>query len=148
VRQRHYNAKKEQLAAGGKWIGGGRMGYTVEKMDTDKALGTIAEYQYALVYGISAVTFRRTEEITEPDWDECLEARFFDENKELHIYEEDGRMCAVKITGTMDSDCLVKKYALQDRYFGQNKYLCVCEHLAYDEDGQASIALTRLTGIV
>lgn len=123
------------------------MSYTVEKVDTDKALESIAEYQYALVYGMSGITFCRMTDFKEPDWDECLEARFFDGNKELHIYEEDGGRCAVKVTGTIDEDCLVKKYALQDRYFGRGKYLCVCEHLGYDEDGQAAVVLTRLTGI-
>lgn len=123
------------------------MSYTAEKVDADKALESIAEYQYALVYGMSGITLCRTADFRETKWEECLEARFFDENKELHIYEEDGRRCAVKVAGMMDDDCLLKKYVLQERYFGQGKYLCVCEHLEYDEDGQAAVALTRLTGI-
>ena len=96
---------------------------------------------------ISEIIFRRTVDIGEVNWDECLEARFFDENKELHIYEEDGAQCAVKIEGTLDGDCLIKKYELQERYSNLGKSLCVCEHLEYDKDGQASVALTRLIGI-
>lgn len=123
------------------------MSYTVERIDAVKALKSIAEYQYALVYKMSGIIFCRTADFDLTDWDECLEARFFDENKELHIYEEDGGQFAVKVTGTMDSDCLMKQYELQAYYFGENKRLCVCEHLDYDEDGQASVVLTRLTGI-
>lgn len=123
------------------------MSYTVERIDLQEALADLTAYQYALVYGMSGIFFGRTADCGEPDWEECLEARFFDENKELHLFEEDGRLCAVKVTGTMDEDCLVKKYVLQERYFGRGSCLCVCEHLCYDEDGQASVALTRLTGI-
>lgn len=124
------------------------MSYTVEKMDADKAVKDIAEYQYALLYMISEIIFRRVEDIGEINWGECLEARIFDETKELHVYEEDGGQCAVKVTGTLDTDdCLIKKYELQERYFNLGKYLCVCEYLKCDEDGQASVALTRLAGI-
>lgn len=123
------------------------MSYTVERIDLQEVLADLTAYQYALVYGMSGIFFGRTADCGEPDWEECLEARFFDENKELHLFEEDGRLCAVKVTGTMDEDCLVKKYVLQERYFGRGSCLCVCEHLCYDEDGQASVALTRLTGI-
>lgn len=123
------------------------MSYTVERMDAEKVLESIAEYQYALVYKMSRIIFCKTADFDQADWDECLEARFFDENRELHIYEEDGGRLAVKVTGTTDSDCLMKKYELQPCYFGENRYLCVCEHIDYDEDGQASVVLTRLTGI-
>ena len=124
------------------------MSYTVEQVDARKALESIAEYQYALVYMMSGITFCKTTDLGGTDWDECLEARFFDENKELHLYDEDGGQIAVKVTGTMDNDCLMKKYELQKRYYiEKNKYLCVCEHLGYDDDGQASVVLTRLTGI-
>lgn len=124
------------------------MSYTTERMRADNALEMLAEYQYALVYGISGIVLCKAADYDGTDWEECLEARFFDGDKELHIYEEDGEKCAVKVTGTVDGDCQVKKYALQDRYFGPDRYLCVCEHLKYDEDGQAAVALTRLTGIV
>lgn len=124
------------------------MSYTVERISMDQALEKIAAYQYALIYEMSEIIFCRTENLGHVEGDECLEARFFDESGELHIYEEDGRRCAVMARGTMDDDCLMKKYALQERYFGAGKYLCVCEHLAYDEDGQAVVALTRLAGVV
>lgn len=124
------------------------MSYTVEKIHADNVLEMLTEYQYALIYGISGIVFRKAADCNGVCWDECFEARFFDEDKELHIYEEDGEKRAVKVTGTVDEDCLLKKYELQDHYFGPGKYLCVCEHLEYDEDGQAMVVLTRLAGIV
>ncbi len=123
------------------------MSYTVERVDADKALRDIEKYRYALLYMISEIVFCRVEDIGEQDWKECLEARFFDEEKELHIYEEDGVLCAMKVVGALDEDCLIKKYELADRYCDLGRALCVCEHLRYDEDGQVSVALTRLAGI-
>ena len=123
------------------------MSYTVERVDVDEALRKISEYQYALVYQMSELLFCSTEKLSRINLDECLEARFFDADKELHMYEEDGSWCAVKAYGTEDDDCLTKRYKLQDEYFGKGRYLCVCEHLTYDEDGQAAVARTRLTGI-
>lgn len=123
------------------------MSYTIEKIEADKARDSISNYQYALVYRMSEIVFCKASDWENPKWEECLEARFFDKDKELHIYEEDGEWHAVKATGTFDSDCLMKKYELRKYYFGSNKYLSVCEHLDYDEDGQAYVAFTRLTGI-
>lgn len=124
------------------------MSYTVERMDMESALKEIFAYEYALIYGMSRIVLCKAEELEQVNWDECFETRFFDNTKELHLYEQDGRMCAVKVVGTMDENCLTKKYVLQDNYSALGKYLCVCEHLGYDEDGQAFVVLTRLTGIV
>lgn len=123
------------------------MSYTVEKMDVESALKEIFMYEYALIYGMSRIVLCKAGELEQVNWDECLEARFFDDTKELHLFEQEGRMCAVKVVGTMDEDCLMKKYMLQEKYAALGKYLCVCEHLSCDEDGQAFVVLTRLTGV-
>ena len=105
------------------------MNYQVQTVETDKIWEHASEYTYALVYMISELILCRTQELPNLDWTECMEARFFDEDKELHIYEEDGKLQAVKVTE------------------GAGKLLCVREYYAYDEDGQAYVSLTRLAGI-
>ncbi len=122
------------------------MSYTAERVEAFGALEHITDYEYALVYMMSGLFFCRTADLKTPDWSECLEARFFDSEKELHVYGEDGAMQAVKVRGTADDDCLVKKYELDGKW-SMGKYLCVCEHFAYDADGQAYVALTRLAGV-
>lgn len=123
------------------------MSYTIQKVEMDQALAGISQYRYALVYRTDGIILGNTAEIGDIEWGECLEARFFDESRELHVYEEDGALCAVEVEKISDDDCLMKKYELRKHYFGENKCLCVCEHFDYDEDGQAFVALTRLTGI-
>lgn len=123
------------------------MSYTVKKVGMDRVLEGISQYQYALVYMTDGIVFQNTTEMKPIEWDNCLEARFFDEGRELHVYEEDGGLCAVEVEQTSDDDCLIRKYKLSERYFGKNKCLCVCEHLDYDKDGQAFVAFTRPAGI-
>lgn len=123
------------------------MSYIAESVEMDKALEGILQYRYALMYMTDGIVFKNTAEIGNIEWDDCIEARFFDEERELHVYEDDGCLRAVEARKTSDDDCLIKKYELRKRYFGANKCLRVCEHLDYDKDGQAFVALTRLVGI-
>lgn len=123
------------------------MSYRVQRVEVQKALEHRGEYEYALVCLISRLLLCKTSELPEPDWEECLEARFFDREKELHIYEEDGELLAVEITEEDPEDCLIRRYQLANRFRGAGKLLRVHEYLDYDEDGQAFVSLTRLAGI-
>ncbi len=140
--------------------------YRIQKTEADHALTQITEYTYALLYRMSEILFCRTKDLPQMDWSECLEARFFDQEKELHLFEKDGCLKAVRITEAIDRqamqeeeadgdvfvtfescDRLIKKYRLQERYQKLGQTLCVCEYLSYDQDGQAYVSLTRLAGI-
>ncbi len=123
------------------------MSYRIQKIEPEDMFERIADHTYALVYMISEILLCRTSELPEIDWEECIEARFFDNDKELHIFEKDGRMQAVEITEEDGSDCLVRKYQLAKRFTDAGDLLCVHEYLDYDEDGQAVVGLTRLAGI-
>ena len=48
--------------------------------------------------------------------------------------------------GAEDAVC-DKKFQLDKRFSSEGKLLCVREYLAYDEDGQVFVELTRLKGI-
>lgn len=123
------------------------MNYQVQTVETDKIWEHASEYTYALVYMISELILCGTQELPNLDWTECMEARFFDEDKELHIYEEDGKLQAVKVTEGDGKDVIVRKYQLANQFLKAGKLLCVREYYAYDEDGQAYVSLTRLAGI-
>lgn len=117
------------------------------KIEPEEISGSIAQYEFALVYMISGIRLCRTSKLPEMDWEECLEARFFDKEKELHIYKEDEELYAVEVTEEKGQDCLVRRYQLANRFRETGNLLCVHEYLAYDEDGQAEVKLTRLAGI-
>lgn len=124
------------------------MQYKVQTLSMPEAIARVGNYDYALLYMMSELILERTSKLPEIDWDECMEARFFSKEKELHIFQEDGELTAVEITDDEVSDVVVKKYELTGKFkkdFGNA--VCVQEYLAYDKDGQAYVELTRLTGI-
>lgn len=123
------------------------MSYRIRKVDSDEIFESAADYEFALIYMISEIWLGKTSELPVMDWEECIEARFFDKDQELHIYEEDGKLRAIEVTEENGQDCLIRKYQLANRFKSAGDLLCVCEYLDYDEDGQAVVSLTRLAGI-
>lgn len=122
------------------------------KIDKDIALEevykSIKDYKYALIYMISEIKLCKTEDLKEDlNWDECLEARFFSSDKELHIFEIDGERKAVKVSDTAEDEIFEKKYLLSDKFSVLGKTICVKEYLNYDKDGQVFVELTRLNSI-
>ncbi len=101
---------------------------------------------------LSAVIYYMSDTIVEKnfsgdvDWDECLEARFFNETEEYHFYLEDTKWNVIHV---VDSDepsnyeCIKRKYPLRRAKYGKGSFT-VCEYLCPDSDGQMCIAVTRL----
>ena len=73
-----------------------------------------------------------------------LEARFFDGEKELHMFKTEENWNFVR-TSKKDGDYLEKSYRMDAAFPGQE--LIVRQYVDYDEDGQAYIARTCLCGI-
>ena len=123
------------------------MSYRFEKVEFSKACATIPEYEYALLYMISEIVLTKMDSLAEINWEECTEARFFSEDKELHFFEVDGEMQAVGVSDGDDQNQVVKEYELAGKFQAIGKTVLVKEYIDYDEDGQANVVLTRLQGI-
>ncbi len=124
------------------------MGYRVEDIDLQEAYGRAVDYQYVLLYMISErIILCNVGSLPEINWKECQEARFFSEDRELHIFEGEEGMQAMEVFDTDGEDIVVKEYELDDRFRTAGKTVIVKEYLDYDSDGQAFVALTRLKGI-
>lgn len=123
------------------------MGYRAEKVEMPLSLGQIQEFDYALLYGISDVELIRTESLTEIDWEECLEARFFSKDRELHVFEAGEGKRAVLVSDEGDEDRIVKRYEMANRFREKGRILDVVEYVDYDGDGQMRVCLTRLAGV-
>ena len=68
------------------------MAYNVEKVaDISKALEAEnrMNYKYALLYRLSEVKLCETVQLKDSDLKECIEARFFSEDREFHLFETD-----------------------------------------------------------
>lgn len=123
------------------------MGCRIRKIELDEGKNRYKEYEYALLYMISELRLVRVEELEEVDWEECLEARFFSDEKELHIFEGEQGMCAVVTEEVDECDQNTRLYLLGKQYIQGKTKVIVKEYLSYDKDGQLLVEKTRLAGL-
>lgn len=130
------------------------------KKDWDEQIDPHAGYRFVLAYMISELRLMPFEDWKAEDLDECLEARFFGEDEELHVFQKDDRWKAVTVQDLSygdDEDVTVKNYAFVDRAYKIRhncqvevrgyKEIIVREYIDYDQDGQAKTVKTRLVGL-
>lgn len=107
-------------------------------------------YPYVLAYMLESVVMGETDKLYETIMSETYtKARFFDSDRELHIFSYNGSIRAVRTQSipSDEEDCIVKAYKLAKKYGGEEKTLLVKEYLNYDSDGQAYVEQTCLAGI-
>lgn len=63
------------------------------------------------------------------------------------MFEDEEGKRAVLVADDGDGDRLVKRYEMAPKFSGIGRALKVVEYVAYDEDGQLRVALTRLAGV-
>lgn len=126
-------------------------GYRAETIELlSEAREETMKYPYALLYRMSEVILAKG--ISEADRNllddgELLEARFFGDAGELHLFPGENGLKAVRISETDQAkDYLDIEYTLAGNYadFGNKAKLCERRYLSYDEDGQAVVSLCRL----
>lgn len=126
------------------------MGYQITSLSFEEAKERAEQYTYGLVYLFSEILLGKTENIKDKIcWEDCMEARFFSEQGELHIFDYNGERRAVCVedgteTGKFEI-ALDKSYPLAKEFekIGYHSFK-VREYLEGDADGQAVIVLTRL----
>lgn len=117
-------------------------------------------YKYCLIYYLNDLVFGDIDKIDGIDKEILIEAFFFNDNKELHIFkgydfedcdcENDG--FKLIITTDDGSDSFTEEFALKNR-LGNNlikndyKKLKIINYLGYEDDGQAYIKYTSLKGV-
>lgn len=113
-----------------------------ERMDVNAALERGLVLPFALVRSLSRVALGPTPESV--DRLELLEARFFDGREEIRIFRDEAGLQAVRLRSEAGDAALEQDLGLMNPMFG--KTLRVRRVLEFDEDGQAYIAQTMLTG--
>lgn len=113
-----------------------------EKLSIREALSAGGELPFALIRSLSQVTLGHTPACVEED--ELLEARFFSQAQEIRIFQEADGLRAVRLIGEPSDRVLEQTCKLENKQFGSA--LAIARVLEWDEDGQAYVAATRLTG--
>lgn len=122
----------------------------IEAKETEKGY----TYKYALIYLMSEVYLGENNRNDLPV-DEILEARFFDESGELHIYNEENCWYRSEIRDDEEENTEIHKeiYPVSGEIFHEQEEngpirLEVWKYLYYDEDGQIYVERTRCAGIL
>lgn len=108
----------------------------------------IVKYPFALLYYLSEVKLTECAKLAgKIDFSQLLEARFFGEQGELHIFRDEEQLRAVEVKEIGKTDYIEKKEILGKNFQEAGRYLMIRKYVDYDDDGQAVIALTRLSSI-
>ena len=76
------------------------------------------------------------------NWDELIEARFFDHDTEIRIFRENGELRARSVILQDDMLYIEKHYKELQGNLGSE--ISVREYLTFDEDGQAGVSAVCL----
>lgn len=121
-----------------------------EAIETEKEY----TYKYALIYLMSEVYLGENNRSDLP-FDEILEARFFDESGELHIYNEEDcwYRSEIRDDGEENTEIYKEIYPVSGEIFHEQEEngpirLEDWKYLNYDEDGQIYVERTRCAGIL
>ena len=113
-----------------------------ERLDIQTALEQGSALPFAWIRTLSAVTLGPVPETV--DTSELLEARFFNHQEEIRIFQAHNGLKAVCLTAEAGDHLIEEERKLLSPRFGD--CVTVCHTLAFDGDGQARIAESRLTG--
>lgn len=118
-----------------------------ETITIEQAIDGIKKYKYALIYMISEQIFDYADNIENLNWDECLEARFFDQQGEIHIFKTEGELKAVETKNAITMSSNIYSIEISDKYSNIGKTLSVMQYLDQDSDGQVFVVGTRLYNV-
>ena len=129
----------------------------IRPIEFGQAKAIVEKCAYALLYKIESIDIARISDDVniEELLDECYEARFFDEEREVRFWRDDddadmtGEFGAAVLEEADAGVCIRqdKKYVLANRYKGSGKAVIIRQYLLPDDDGQMCVVATRLVGI-
>ncbi|TCS78932.1 hypothetical protein [Tepidibacillus fermentans] len=99
---------------------------------------------YGLVYSYNSVQLTRIEDLL-IDRETLIEARFFNEDSEVHIFKRDELEAVIFMETEDDLDHSFSENHLLER-FGDK--LIIKHYLDYDQDGQAYIRYSRPANVI
>lgn len=129
----------------------------IKSIEFGQAKAIAEKCEYALLYKIESIDLIKISDDVhiEDLLDECYEARFFDEEREVRFLRDDddadmtGEFGAAVLEEAGVGSCIRqdKKYVLANRYKGSGKAVIIRQYLLPDDDGQMCVVATRLVGI-
>ena len=106
----------------------------------EQALQQAEKLQFVMVTELSRVVIGKMP--MDINWDELIEARFFDHDTEIRIFRENGELRVRSVILQDDMPYIEKQYNKLQGNLGSK--ISVREYLTFDEDGQAGVSAVCL----
>lgn len=103
----------------------------------------VYDYGY-LTYMSEVVLVKMKGHKVDIDWPELVEARFFNEQQELHVWKAGECLLGRRLTETGDTDIVETVILVMKKFCPKGGNMVIRKYIDYDEDGQAFIANTRI----
>ena len=105
-------------------------------------------FPHALIYMMSDLLLLSSDNMESSDinYEEVLEARFFGKNGEIHLFSSDESISSVEISDEESEEVRDVWHPLEERFKSKGQLL-VRQYIAYDEDGQGYVVLTRCVAL-
>lgn len=113
-------------------------------MNSESIKGMMNDYRYALIYKFDGIILDETKNVNDPDFSDCLEARFFNEDKELRVWRENDALKFAAVS--FDGDHIDVSYELDKRFSNMGNTVIIRQYLDHDDDGQTYIKSSIVAG--
>ena len=111
-------------------------------LEPKEALAQGKNLPWAFIREYSRVTLGKTPEDVDPE--EILEAFFFSSEEEVRLWRQDDSLRAAALTEEAGDRFLEESYTVDDLRLGRE--ITIRKYISFDEDGQACITVSRLSG--
>lgn len=113
-------------------------------MEIETVKGMMKDYRYALIYKFDGIILDETKNVNISEFSDCLEARFFDGDRELRVWRENGKIKSSAVS--FDGDYIDISYELDKRFSNMGNTVIVRQYLGQDDDGQTYIKSSTVAG--
>ena len=112
----------------------------LEPISVEQALEQAQTLKFVMITELSRVVIGKVP--MDINWDELIEARFFDHDTEIRIFRENSELRARSVILQDDMPYIEKQYKKLQGNLGSE--ISVREYLTFDEDGQAGVSAVCL----
>ena len=124
----------------------------LKKVSFEEGKKLVQDYEYALIYYYSEKYFGKVCNLAEINWEECMEAYFFNKTGQMYIYESE--FSEMEVTVFREEKGVVynyvdRKYEIANTFkAGTGDKIIVREYLNVDKDNQTFVEYTRLLDVM
>lgn len=124
----------------------------LKKVSFEEGKRLVQDYEYALIYYYSEKYFGKVCNLAEINWEECMEAYFFNKTGQMYMYESESSEMEVTVFQEEKNTAynyVDRKYEIASAFKAKTgDKVIVREYLNVDIDNQTFVEYTRLLDVM